>query len=93
MDEDAPDEEQLRLLGDKMATAIFLVHGVNYTSEKSSALYPTTGCADDWFYSDDANENNGDYRAAAYTIELRDTGEYGFALPPEQVRWWFRAMT
>ena len=36
------------------------------------------------FYSDDANENS-EYRAAGYTIELRDTGQYGFELPPDQV--------
>ena len=86
-DEDAPDEEQLRLLGAEISSAIFLVNGVRYTNQKSIGLYPTTGSADDWFYSDDANENNGDYRAAAYTIELRDTGNYGFVLPPAQVRW------
>ena len=37
------------------------------------------------FYSYDANFNNGDYRAAGFTIELRDTGQYGFLLPPDQV--------
>ena len=36
------------------------------------------------FYTDDANVNN-DYRAAGITIELRDTGRYGFQLPPDQV--------
>ena len=36
------------------------------------------------FYSDDANSNN-EYRAAGYTIELRDIGQYGFQLPPDQV--------
>ena len=38
----------------------------------------------DRFYSDGANERN-EYRAAGYTIELRDTGAYGFQLPPDQV--------
>ena len=37
------------------------------------------------FYTEDAAENNDGYRAAGYTIELRDTGEYGFLLPPDQV--------
>ena len=38
------------------------------------------------FYSDDANQNNGEYRAAGFTFELRDNGQYGFLLPPDQVR-------
>ncbi len=37
------------------------------------------------FYSDDANEDHT-YRAAGFTIELRDTGRYGFQLPPDQVK-------
>ena len=36
------------------------------------------------FYSDDANQDN-EYRAAGFTIELRDTGQYGFQLPADQV--------
>lgn len=82
---DAPDEAQLKELGAKLSSAIFSVHGSFYTNQKSIGLYPTTGSADDWFYSDDANENNGEYRAASYTIELRDTGRYGFILPPSEV--------
>ena len=35
-------------------------------------------------YSEDANEGN-EYQAAPYTFELRDTGQYGFLLPPDQV--------
>ena len=37
------------------------------------------------FYSDKANENNGQYRAAGFTMELRDNGTYSFLLPPDQV--------
>jgi len=83
--EDAPDETQLRELGDSMSDAIYAINGRRYTNQKSIGLYPTTGSADDWFYSDDANEFNGDFRSAAYTIELPDTGQYGFILPPEFV--------
>ncbi|KAH9909496.1 hypothetical protein F4778DRAFT_787 [Xylariomycetidae sp. FL2044] len=42
-------------------------------------LYASTGCASDHVYA----EGNADF---SYTIELRDTGEYGFVLPPELVR-------
>ena len=38
------------------------------------------------FYGEDATSTNGEYRAAGYTVELRDTGQYGFLLPPEQVQ-------
>ena len=68
-----------------MSADIFAVEGKRYTSIKSIQLYMTTGSASDWFYSDDANENNKN-RAAGFTIELRDTGTYGFILPPDQVR-------
>ena len=37
------------------------------------------------FYGDDATAANKGYRVASYTIELRDTGRYGFELPPAQV--------
>lgn len=67
-----------------MSADIFSVEGKRYTSQKSIQLYMTTGTASDWFYSDDANTAN-EFRAAGYTIELRDTGFYGFLLPPDQV--------
>ena len=38
------------------------------------------------FYSDDASSDNGGYRAITYVIELRDNGNMGFLLPPQQVR-------
>lgn len=37
------------------------------------------------FYGEDATSTNDGYRAAGITIELRDTGRYGFQLPPDQV--------
>lgn len=37
-------------------------------------------------YGEDASSTNGGYRAAGYSFELRDTGEYGFLLPADQVR-------
>jgi hypothetical protein len=68
-----------------MSDLIYEVNGVRYTSQKSIGLYPTTGSADDWFYGEDATSSNGGYRAAGYTVELRDRGQYGFLLPPSQV--------
>ena len=69
-----------------MSDSIYSINGKTYINKKSITLYPTTGSADDWFYSDDANEFNGDFRTAVFTIELRDTGSYGFLLPPKEVR-------
>ena len=68
-----------------ISTAIFSVNGRRYTNQKSNSLYPNSGSASDWFYSDDANENNGKYRSAAYNMELPDTGQNGFLLPPTEV--------
>jgi murein tripeptide amidase MpaA len=83
--QNAPDEPQLKQLGDGISTAIRAVHGLHYISEKSIDLYVTTGTASDWFYGEDATNTNKGYRAAGYTIELRDTGRYGFVLPPSQI--------
>ena len=84
-DEDAPDEDRLRELGDEIREIIYSVHGKFYSNQKSIGLYPTTGSADDWFYSDSANTENGEFRSASYTMELRDTGSQGFLLDPSQV--------
>jgi murein tripeptide amidase MpaA len=44
-----------------------------------STLYATTGSSVDYIY--------GPGKAQwSYTIELRDTGDFGFVLPPEQIR-------
>ncbi|XP_019851169.1 PREDICTED: carboxypeptidase B-like isoform X2 [Amphimedon queenslandica] len=83
--QDSPDETQLKEIGDEMSEKIKAVFGETYTSQKSIGLYPTSGTASDWFYGEDATSTNGAYRAAGYTVELRDTGSYGFLLPPEQI--------
>ena len=36
-------------------------------------------------YGEDASSTNSGYHAAGYSVELRDTGQYGFLLPPDQV--------
>lgn len=54
--------------------------GAQYTFGPSGAtLYTTTGASVDHIYEVGGAE-------FAYTIELRDTGEFGFVLPPEQIR-------
>ena len=44
-----------------------------------AVLYPTTGTAHAHAYSIGRAE-------FAYTFELRDTGDFGFVLPPDQIR-------
>lgn len=83
--DDTPDEARMKELGDQMSSAIFDVEGKQYVSQMAIDLYQTSGTARDWFYSEDANSVNR-YRSAGYTIELRDTGQYGFLLPPDQVQ-------
>jgi len=81
----SPDETFLKSVGDGMRDVIRSVGGVAYTSQKSIDLYVTTGTASDWFYDEEATENNGGFRAAGFTLELRDTGRYGFLLPPTEI--------
>jgi murein tripeptide amidase MpaA len=82
---DSPDEARLKQIGDSISATVLGVHGMRYTSQKSIQLYVTTGTASDWFYGKEATEGNQGYRAAGYTIELRDTGNYGFQLPANQI--------
>jgi len=75
----APHETEMRGLGQVMADAIRATHGLTYDSIKSIDLYVTTGTTSDWYYNVTENASYG------YTIELRDTGRYGFVLPPDQI--------
>ena len=60
--------------------AIREVEGTTFTFGPScSTLYATTGSSVDYIYG----KGKADW---AYTIELRDTGDFGFVLPPEQIR-------
>lgn len=81
----SPDETFLKSVGDGIRAEVLASGGVAYTSQKSIDLYVTTGTASDWFYDTEATSTNGGYRAAGFTIELRDTGRYGFQLPPDQI--------
>jgi len=90
-----PHETEMKASGDGIAAAIRAQSGKIYTSQKSIELYVTTGTASDWFY---VNKVRPEY-TYGITIELRDTGAYGFLLPPDQIlptaleinaamRWW-----
>jgi len=74
-----PDWDALEALAIAGATALRGVHGSRYDVEHSAiGLYPAAGASDDW-------AKGGAGIDFAYTLELRDTGRYGFLLPPDQI--------
>lgn len=73
-----PNDAFAKSVGDGIRDTIRATPGVVYTSEPSWQLYYTSGTAQDWFYA-------AGKAPLAYTIELRDTGTYGFQLPPSQI--------
>lgn len=65
-------------LGKLMTDAIFNTHGKTYVyGPGCQTLYQASGCAKDW--------GHGTLGALAWTIELRDTGNYGFIMPPQEI--------
>ncbi|CAH0400952.1 unnamed protein product [Chilo suppressalis] len=69
-----PDYKDLNIVGQRMAEAIAGTSGYKYqVGSSSKLLYPAAGGSDDW-----AKAQGIKY---AYTIELSDTGRYGFVLP------------
>lgn len=77
---DPSDRATMTKLAKRMQGLIREVHGVTYTPQQSSQLYPTAGDTTDWTY--------GEYGIPSFTIELRpDSIENGgFILPPEQIQ-------
>ncbi len=62
-----------------IASAIRGVHNVTYQpGQWYSRLYPSSGVMQDYTYAERA--------AWGFTFELRDTGQFGFILPREQIR-------
>ena len=77
---DPADQHDMEQLAGDMQRLIRSVHGVTYTMEQSSSLYPTAGDTTDWTY--------GEYAISSFTIELRPSSqaEGGFILPPSQIQ-------
>ncbi|KAL3899521.1 MAG: hypothetical protein SGCHY_001998 [Lobulomycetales sp.] len=71
------NEAVLKELGDGMAQAIYKTTRKSYDSIRGAELYPASGCSDDWM--------SAVAGIAGFTIELRDTGRYGFVLPREDI--------
>jgi hypothetical protein len=77
---DSQDRELMIQLAADMQALIGNVHGVVYTPQQSSELYPTAGDTTDWTY--------GIYGMPSFTIELppRTHQEGGFILPASQIQ-------
>lgn len=69
--------EAHRTLGLGMADAIRSVHGTVFSPQPAYALYLASGTSPDWAWDD-----TGTF---GFTYELRDTGQNGFILPPDQI--------
>jgi len=73
-----PTDPLLKTIGDTWRNTILAVNGVSYTSQNAFQLYFTSGGARDWYFTEASIP-------ISFTIELRDTGTYGFQLPPTQI--------
>ncbi len=77
-----PDDAEFNDLTGQMSSLIRGVHGMNYVfGPIYSTIYPASGVSVDWVYG----ANLAQRKIMALTIELRDTGNYGFLLPKEQI--------
>jgi len=73
-----PDKDALNASGAIIQQGILDAGGKYYENGQASwTLYIASGVSKDWFY--DA------FDAMSFTIELRDTGQYGFLLPENQI--------
>ncbi|KAK4287488.1 hypothetical protein Pmani_039442 [Petrolisthes manimaculis] len=76
--EDTPHEQELFRVSEIGVTALRSVHDTVYTfGSIYDTIYPASGVSIDWSYSRGV--------AHTYTLELRDEGESGFLLPPDQI--------
>jgi len=73
-----PDHATFQEIGATMEAAMESLYGSNYVHGNTYAtIYPASGITQDWCYVEGG--------AWALGYELRDTGQYGFILPPEQI--------
>jgi len=74
----APGNSWLTTIGLMMKQSLFDAGGMNYTAgPTSTTLYLASGVSPDYVYDR--------FNSPAFTIELRDTGEFGFILPENQI--------
>ncbi len=76
--EPAPQAALLQSIGNQMKAAILSTHAVDYIAGPiGSTLYLASGGSVDWFYASEG--------MLSWTIEVRDTGAYGFIMPPSEI--------
>ncbi|XP_063971703.1 carboxypeptidase B-like [Lytechinus pictus] len=83
------DYDDQMAMADEMATAIKETHRKTYDhGVGAEILYSTSGSSKDFGYAPFTTDatNSGIGAKYSYTIELRDTGRYGFALPANQIQ-------
>lgn len=75
----AEDNDEMRSIASGAAEAMSSLYGTSYISGTiCEVLYPVRGSSIDYVQ----DNVGGDY---AFGVELRDRGEYGFVLPPDQI--------
>jgi len=70
--------QEIKKLAEDAADAVYQVHHTYFDPINSADLYPAAGASDDWY-------RGGLGVRYAFTTELRDTGNYGFELPANQI--------
>ncbi len=74
----APNNDAFLALGNEMKDAIRRTNGVSYTAGPiASTLYIASGSSVDHAY--------GQHGVPSYTIEVRDTGTFGFVMPASEI--------
>jgi murein tripeptide amidase MpaA len=77
--DDCPDNAIQQQMANGAAAEVKKVHGKTYeVGSTGQILYIASGSSPDWVYG-------AAHITYAYTIELRDTGRYGFLLPADQI--------
>jgi len=72
------NDAQLEEIGNRMVAAMRSTTGVAYTNQAIHELYLSAGSSADWFHDEGAIP-------LSFGFEARDTGRYGFELPPDQI--------
>lgn len=77
-----PDAVAFDVIGRRMQAEIGSPFGSYYEEGPVyTTIYPASGGSNDWTYGAGSTQ----YKIFGFSIELRDTGDFGFELPPDQI--------